>query len=133
MNNPAQIDKRAEVSATAQADAILVASAVLKAATALALKRAELAATIGVSEPTLSRLKKGQYGVPEGKPMELALLLIRIYRALYALVGGDAASMQHWVKTPNRHFAERTPVELMQTVEGIAQVLQYLDAMRGQS
>ena len=112
-------------------DAALVASAVAKAASALGLKRAELAATIGVSEPTLSRLKKGQYGVPEGKPMELSLLLIRIYRALYAIVGGDPASMQHWLKTPNRHFGERSPLQLIQRVDGIAQVALYLDAMRG--
>ncbi|MBT8148748.1 MAG: DUF2384 domain-containing protein [Pseudomonadales bacterium] len=131
MKNYASLHNHAPEAAHTPSDAALVASAVVKAAAALGLKRAELAATIGVSEPTLSRLKKGQYGVPEGKPMELALLLIRIYRALYAMVGGDSASMQHWVKTPNRHLAERAPLQLMQTVEGIAQVLQYLDAMRG--
>ena len=114
-------------------DSALVASAVCKAADALGLKRSQLAATIGVSEPTLSRLKRGQYGVPEGKPYELALLLIRIYRALYAIVGGDTQAMQHWLKTPNRHFNLRAPAELIQKVDGIALVAQYLDAMRGRA
>lgn len=112
-------------------DASLLAEATLAAAHALGLKRAQLAAILGVSEPTLSRMKRGSYGVPEGKPFELALLLVRIYRALYAMVGGDTASMRHWVATPNIHLGTVAPAALMQSIEGIARVAQYLDAMRG--
>lgn len=112
-------------------DADLLASAALAASRALGLKNAQLAAILGVSEPTLSRIRRGNYGIPDGKPFELALLLVRIYRALYAIVGGDSDAMHHWVAAANRHLSGQSPAELMQSVEGIAQVLHYLDAMRG--
>lgn len=112
-------------------DAVLLAGATLAAAEALGLKRAQLAAILGISEPTLSRIKRGSYGIPDGKPLELALLLVRVYRALYAMVGGDNASMQHWIATPNNHLGGASPAELMRSVQGIAQVVHYLDAIRG--
>lgn len=112
-------------------DRALVTGAVCKAADALGLKRAALGQVLGVSEPTVTRLKNGQSDLPTGKPFELALLLIRIYRALYAIVGGDSDSLKHWIKTPNHHFQGQPPAALMEQIEGITQVMRYLDAMRG--
>lgn len=112
-------------------DRELVTGAVCRAADALGLKRAALGQVLGVSEPTVTRLKNGQSDLPAGKPYELALLLIRIYRALYAIVGGDSDSLKHWIKTPNHHFQGQPPVVLMGQIEGITQVMRYLDAMRG--
>ncbi|MGB5325925.1 MAG: antitoxin Xre/MbcA/ParS toxin-binding domain-containing protein [Pseudomonadales bacterium] len=112
-------------------DGQILANATMAAAEALGLRRAQLAAIIGVSGATLSRLSGGSYAMPEGKSFELALMLVRAYRALYAMVGGDGASMQHWVATPNDHLGGAAPAQRMQSVEGIADVVHYLDAMRG--
>ncbi|MBL1276750.1 MAG: DUF2384 domain-containing protein [Ectothiorhodospiraceae bacterium] len=38
--------------------------------------------------------------------------------------------MKHWMHTENRHTGG-TPVEQMQTVQGLNHVIVYLDAMRG--
>lgn len=112
-------------------DQAIVTKAVCAAAEALGLKRSQLARAIGVSEPTATRLRSGQTQVPEGKPFELSLLLIRAYRALYAILGGDKDSMKHWIKTPNHHLQDQAPAELIQKVDGMSQVVRYLDAMRG--
>jgi DNA-binding XRE family transcriptional regulator len=120
---------------TAQADLHLVGNSVVEAAKILGLDREHLADTIGVSVPTIARIKKGA-PVPDHKPYEMALLVIRIYRALYAIVGGNHDAMKHWISTPNRHLGERAgqpaiPAELMRHTEGLIHVLWYLDAMRG--
>ncbi|CAA0095463.1 Uncharacterised protein [BD1-7 clade bacterium] len=114
----------------AKSDLSLVGSSVIQAADALGLGREQLANTIGVSTPTIARMKNGA-AVPARKPYELSLLLIRIYRALFSIVGGKREAMQHWMQTPNHHFASQIPAELIQRPEGIAQIIWYLDAMRG--
>ena len=67
---------------------------------------------------------------PESKEGELALMFVRVYRALYALMNGDLENMRHWMYDQNKGVAG-VPVELIQTAEGLVTVLQYLDAMRG--
>ncbi|MEL0081982.1 MAG: antitoxin Xre/MbcA/ParS toxin-binding domain-containing protein [Gammaproteobacteria bacterium] len=114
-------------------DAALVSGAVCEAASALGLKRLQLAHILGVSEPTVARLKSGQTTLPPGKSFELALLLIRVYRGLFAIVGGDGDSLKHWIKTPNHHFQGEIPAQLMQRIDGIIQVVGYLDAMRARA
>lgn len=111
-------------------DLELVGSSVVQAAEALGLSREALAAAIGVSVPTVARMRKGA-AVPNHKPFELSLILIRVYRALYAIVGGDSRSMKHWMKTRNHHLSDASPCELVQKVDGLTQVMWYLDAMRG--
>ena len=112
-------------------DQSIISHALCQAADLMGLKRQQLAMVIGVSEPTMSRIRNETSVVPQGKPLELALLFLRAYRALYAIIGGDPAAMQHWLKTPNSHLADQAPIELLQKVEGITQVVRYLDAMRG--
>src|SRR5712664_2746079 len=64
--------------------------AVLRAADLLAVSQKHLATVLGVSEASLSRLAKGLRQVePNTKEGELALLFIRIFRSLDALVGGS--------------------------------------------
>ena len=109
----------------------LLARITRRSAEALGLKRADFAQILGVSEPTISRFKNGQSFVSEGKSFELSVLLIRVYRALYAIVGGDAESLRHWMKTPNRHFSDQVPTELASSYQGLAALNVYLDAMRG--
>lgn len=111
-------------------DVELVSKSVIKAADCLGLDRETIANTLGVSVPTVSRLKKGNT-LPGQKPLELSLLLIRVYRSLYSIVGGSHTAMKHWMKTPNSHLGNNIPKSLIQKADGMAQVLWYLDAMRG--
>jgi hypothetical protein len=113
------------------AEAEAVTKAALRAAGRLAIRSNALARIIGVSEPTLTRMKKGGYLLEPGqKPFELALLFIRLYRSLDAIVGGDEAVAQSWLKNRNTVLGD-APLALIQSVAGLANVIQYLDARRG--
>jgi transcriptional regulator with XRE-family HTH domain len=115
--------------AVAAPDAVL-AKAVLNAAEQLGLKQAELAAVLGVHRTAISRLKQSLSLDPRSKQGELALLLIRIARAVYALAGGDAAWIKHFMQS-NNNVTAGVPAQQVQTVQGLVQVLQFVDAIRG--
>ena len=109
---------------------VVLTKAVLRAAELLELSGAALARTLGVSEASISRLSSGARTVdPKSKEGELALLLVRVYRSLDALVGTDAAQRRAWLHTHNRALNNR-PAELIQGAAGLVTVLAYLDAMR---
>lgn len=108
----------------------VVAKAVLAAAARLGLRHRHLAAVIGSSEASVSRLQHGRGLDPESKEGELALLFLRLYRGLDALVGGDDAKARDWLHADNVHLGG-IPAERIRTVEGLVDVVQYLDAMRG--
>jgi len=104
--------------------------AVLRAADLLGLSSAALARILGVSEASVSRLASGARTVdPQSKEGELALLLVRVYRSLDALVGTDASQRQAWLQGQNRALNGR-PIDLIQRTDGLVNVVAYLDAMR---
>ena len=108
----------------------VVTKAALRAATHLGLTNKTLANVIGLSEATISRMRAGEYVLqPEQKPYELAVLFVRLYRSLDAIVGGDDAVATAWLKNPNTAL-QGEPGRLMQTVPGLMNVIQYLDARR---
>jgi len=104
----------------------VVTKAVRRAAQKLGLTHAQLAEVLGVSASTVSRLESTPLSRP--KAIELALLLIRVYRSLIGVVGSDEAAAQ-WLATDNGYLQAR-PVDLVQRVEGLTETLRYLDAMR---
>ena len=108
----------------------MLAKAALAAAARLGLRNRHLALVIGSSEASVSRLQTGRGVNPESKEGELALLFLRLYRSLDALVGGDDAKARAWLHSENAHLAG-VPAERIRTVEGLVDVVQYLDAMRG--
>jgi hypothetical protein len=108
----------------------VVTKAAVRAADKLGLTSKILARIIGVSEPSVSRMRRGDYLLSEGdKPFELAVLFIRLYRSLDAIVGGDDAVANAWLKNPNTTL-QAAPVDLIQNVHGLTDVIQYLDARR---
>jgi len=78
----------------------------------------------------VSRLQTGRGLDPGSKEGELALLFLRLYRSLDALVGGDDERARQWLHADNHHLAG-VPAERIASVEGLVDVVQYLDAMRG--
>ena len=83
----------------------VLAKAVLAAAGRLGLRNRQLAAVIGSSEASVSRLQSGRGLDPERKEGELALLFLRLYRWLDALVGGDDEKARQWLHADNDHLA----------------------------
>ena len=104
----------------------VLALALVNAGKELGLTQADVGAVIGRDRTALSR---GQLD-PASKSGELALLLIRAYRALFALVGGDRVAMRHWMRAENLHTGG-VPFEQIRSVQGLSRVVEYLDAIRG--
>lgn len=108
----------------------VLATAVLNLKEDIKIKSQDLGEIIGQHRNTVSRvLQKGELD-PKSKSGELALLLIRAYRALFALNGGNKKAMVHWLNTFNYHI-QGVPLEEMKSVMGLSRVVSYLDAMRG--
>lgn len=107
-------------------ESLVLSKSLLRAGEALGLSRSALGEVIGRDRSTLSR---GRID-PHSKAGELALMLIRAYRSLYVLVGGDEDGMRHWMQTRNRHTGG-VPAEQVRSVQGLVTVTEYLDAMRG--
>jgi hypothetical protein len=85
---------------------------------------------LGASEPTISRMRKGNYVLEaNGKPFELSVLLIRVFRSLDAIAGGDAAVIRGWMSSENTALGAR-PIDRIGTIAGLMDVLAYLDARR---
>ena len=101
----------------------------LRAGDALGLTREELGRVVGKDRSSLSRNARLD---PARKDGELALMMVRVYRSLFALLGGDAGNMKHWMHTRNLHTGG-IPAEQVQDAQGLMNVLFYLDAMRGQA
>lgn len=103
----------------------VLAKALLNAGKSLGLTQDEVGAVIGRDRSAFSR------GIePDTKSGELALMLIRCYRSLYAMVGGDDKTMKHWMHTANNYF-NAVPAEHIKSVTGLVAVVDYLDAIRG--
>jgi len=111
----------------------VLTTATIRASRLLGLSGAALARTIGVSEPTASRLIRHEKNLnPRSKEGELALLLVRVYRSLDALVGSDDHKRQVWMNSHNAALGGH-PGHLIQTAEGLVGTLHYLDGMRAQA
>lgn len=108
----------------------VLTKAALRAAERLGLSGRQLAEIVGVSEATISRWKRHETVLEAGsKPFQLAALLVRAFRSLDAITGGDEQVARSWITAPNTALAAR-PIERMVTVQGLVDVTTYLDARR---
>lgn len=115
---------------SAAASGSVLTKACLRAAEGLGLPQKRLAAILGVSEATVSRLGRSRALDPDSKEGELAILFLRLYRSLDTLVGGDGEKARAWLRAENRHLGG-VPAERIATVTGLVDVVSYLDALRG--
>jgi hypothetical protein len=106
----------------------VLSRAVLRAGDHLGLSSAALARVLGLSGPTLTRMRRGDY-LLDGKGFELGVLFVRLYRSLDAIVGGDDHVAAQWMQAPNLALGEK-PANLVQKVTGLFHVIHYLDARR---
>ncbi|WP_144393938.1 antitoxin Xre/MbcA/ParS toxin-binding domain-containing protein [Pleionea sediminis] len=108
----------------------VLGKALFSAADFLGLPAEVLGHIIGRDRTSISRLKKNPTIEPGSKTGELALLLIRVYRGLFAILGGNQAAMREWLFQNNKALDGR-PIDIMKTVTGLTLTVQYIDAMRG--
>jgi uncharacterized protein (DUF2384 family) len=105
--------------------------AVAEAARRLKLRSTDVTAIIGVSQPTASRLLNGKFQLAEGaKSWELGAHLVRLYRSLSSMVGGDDELARTWLRSANRAFGGRAPLDAIKSVEGLVHACDYVDAHR---
>ncbi|MGP4690684.1 MbcA/ParS/Xre antitoxin family protein [Agrobacterium cavarae] len=108
----------------------VVTKAALAASERLGLTAARLSDILGISAPTVSRMKRQDFCLePGSKPFELAVLLIRVFRSLDAIVGGDDTVSRAWLQNHNDALAG-VPAEKLTSITGLLDVLSYLDARR---
>jgi len=114
----------------AVSEGAVITKAALRAAELLGLSNKALARIVGLSEASVSRMGSGGYTLTPGdKPFELAVLFVRFYRGLDAIVHGDDAVARAWMASPNAALGG-TPIELVQTLPGLVHAVAYLDARR---
>ncbi len=112
----------------------VVNKAIVNVALHLNITQKELSQIVGSSTPQLSRLfKSGTTCINfNTKEWECALLFLRLIRSLEAIVGEDPRQAQEWLYNYNHHLAG-IPMELIKKIQGLNDVVVYLDAMRGMS
>ena len=118
------------MSAAKAAENAVLTKATLRAADLLDITARMLASVIGVSEATVSRMRRQEFLLERGtKPFELAVLFVRLFRSLDAIVGGDETVARAWLKNTNTAF-DGSPLEKILTITGLVDVIAYLDSRR---
>jgi transcriptional regulator with XRE-family HTH domain len=113
-----------------QAAAVL-GKALVRAARTLGLSQADVAFVLGTSKASISRTFSGERGLdPASAEGRNALLFVRVFRSLDALVGGNPEKARFWLYARNRHL-DAAPARLLATTQGLVHVADYLDALRG--
>ena len=112
------------------ASGAVITKATLRAADLLGITAKALSSIIGVSEATVSRMRKQDFALEAGtKPFELAVLFVRLFRSLDAIAGGDEPVARAWLRNENMALGD-VPLEKIVTITGLVDVIAYLDARR---
>jgi hypothetical protein len=75
-------------------------------------------------------MKAGEFPLArDPKAFEIALLFVRLYRSLDAIVGGDKVSASAWMRNHSTAL-NAAPLDLVRTIPGLMHVIEYLDARR---
>jgi hypothetical protein len=125
-----EVTMKAHAHSSSTSESAVIAKATLRAAERLGITSKILARIIGVSEPTISRLKTGAANLERGtKPFELAILFVRLFRSLDAIAGGDETVARAWLVNQNTVIGD-APVNRIISIAGLLDVIAYLDARR---
>ena len=108
--------------------AAAVSKAALRASEYLGLKQKEFAQIVGLSQSKVSHLWANNY---ELNPLrknewENSILFIRLFRSLDAIVS-DKEAARIWLRGANTALGD-TPFNVIQSLEGLVNVVRYLDA-----
>ena len=107
--------------------AAVLTKAALRAADQLGVCSNAFGKILGVSASQISRFKTGAAVIaPQSKAGELAGLFLCAHQSLARISGGNDGVARSWVSSPNIALGGR-PVDQMTTVQGLVQVVAYLD------
>ena len=121
---------RPKIEARPAQEAAVLTKAVIRAADQLGVSARALSAVLGVSEATVSRMRRSDFLLERGsKPFELGVLFVRLFRSLDAIVGGDQSVAKAWIRNTNVALDGR-PLEKIATIAGLIDVIAYLDSRR---
>jgi len=106
----------------------VVSVALVRAAADLGLNGSQLARTIGLSEATVSRVRRGACIIPAGsKPYELSMMVIRIHQALMKTLAEDREAIQSWMRQKNKDFGS-IPCDRIYDIRGLVAVLTFAES-----
>ena len=110
------------------ATAAAISKAALRASEYLGLKQREFAQIVGMSPTKVSHLWAGNYLLnPSIKSeWENSILFIRLYKSLDAILGEREAA-RTWLRGENTALGD-SPFNLIQSIEGLVHVVNYVDA-----
>lgn len=110
--------------------AVALSTAIVRIAEFWSLNNAKLGLILGLSAPTISRLKRGATELdPASKSFEAGQFLLRLFRGLDALLGSDDAAARRWLDTPNLDLGGK-PIEKLDTMRGLIELCDYVDFHR---
>jgi hypothetical protein len=108
----------------------VLTTATVRAADFLGLSSGDLARVLGLSPASVTRMRQGSFQLErDSKAFELAQLLVRLFRSLDSIVGGDGESLRSWMVSANSALGHK-PVELIRTVRGLVATVDYVDSRR---
>lgn len=111
-----------------QSAASVVAKAVFNAAHRLGLSQRDLSEVLGLSQGQISKLKTGDATLT-GKAFDIAVYLIRIFRSLDTITGGDEQTNKAWMRNENTDLG-MIPSQAIKSVAGLVDTMNYLDSAR---
>ena len=115
--------------ATADRSEVLT-SAITRIAELWNLNNGKLAAILGLSPATVSRLRHGQARLdPASKSFEAGQFLLRLFRSLDALLGSDDDAARRWLEADNLDLGGK-PIEQVDTMRGLIELCDYVDFYR---
>jgi Protein of unknown function (DUF2384) len=103
----------------------LLTRTVLRVGSRLQLTDELIGRIIGVSDATVCRMRHGHFVLTE-KPLELAVLLIRLFDSLERMVDGNEQSARSWLRSHNT-VLNGVPIEKIRTISGLAETISYLE------
>lgn len=108
----------------------VLTTATVRAADFLGLSSGDLARVLGLSAASVTRMRQGSFLLDrDSKAFELAQLLVRLFRSLDSILGGDMVSLRSWMSSVNTALGHK-PLELIRTVRGLVATVDYVDARR---
>lgn len=118
----------AQVQTHTTATSAALSKAAQRASEYLGLKQKEFAQIVGLSPTKVSHLWSAQYQLnPQIKSeWENSILFIRLFRSLDAIVN-DKDAARIWLRGANNAFGD-SPFNVIQSIEGLVHVVNYLDA-----
>ena len=108
--------------------AAAVSKAALRASEYLGLKQKEFAQIVGISPTKVSHLWAADYQLNPSRKSEWenSILFIRLYKSLDAILGEREAA-RTWLRGENTALGD-SPFNLIQNIEGLVHVVNYVDA-----